>query len=100
MAHRARAGRATGGAAFGYVNRPIIGEGGRRSHVERVVEPHEAAMVARIFYARGPGMGREANREHLKTRKPRPRRCRGPAGRAVGRRRAYGRFCLATPTAG
>jgi DNA invertase Pin-like site-specific DNA recombinase len=83
MAHRARAGRSTGGAAFGYVNRPIVGEGGRRSHVERIVESREAAVVERIFTlaAQGWGVKRIAGALNAEAAPaPMPRRAGRPRG--------------------
>jgi site-specific DNA recombinase len=57
MAHRARAGRSTGGLTFGYVNRPVLDAAGRRSYVERTVEPREAGVIERIFRLAADGCG-------------------------------------------
>jgi hypothetical protein len=46
----------TGGLVFGYTNRPVL-EGGRRSHVERVIEPREAGVVRAIFQHAAAGWG-------------------------------------------
>lgn len=55
MERKARAGHVTGGRLFGYDNRDVLAEApdpdGKRKplHVERVVNPEEAAVVRRIF---------------------------------------------------
>jgi len=55
MERIARAGHVTGGACFGYVNVDIhtgqLDQHGRpkRSHVERRIQPEQAAVVRRIF---------------------------------------------------
>jgi DNA invertase Pin-like site-specific DNA recombinase len=56
MLRRARAGHATGAVGFGYRLRPVL-DGMRRSHVERVIEPHEATVVRRIFTLAAEGWG-------------------------------------------
>jgi site-specific DNA recombinase len=53
---RARRGYVTGGKVYGYVNRPVL-QSGRRSHVERSIEPREAAVVRRIFEHAAEGWG-------------------------------------------
>jgi DNA invertase Pin-like site-specific DNA recombinase len=73
---KAKSGHVTGGLVFGYTNRPVL-DGTRRSHVEGVVEPREAAVVRRIFAlaAEGWGIKRIAaalNTEHAPA--PLPRR--------------------------
>ena len=49
MNRKARAGHVTGGRSFGYTNVDVIGPDRKRSHVERVIHPEEAAVVRRIF---------------------------------------------------
>src|SRR5262249_55639609 len=58
----AKAGRVTGGRVFGYKNHDVIigvDVHGRplRSHVERVVDPSEKAVVLRIFNLYDSGLG-------------------------------------------
>jgi site-specific DNA recombinase len=76
----AKAGRVTGGRVFGYKNQDVcngVDLHGRplRSHVERVIDPIEAAVVRRIFelYDFGYGLKRIAKLltlEHAPTPKP------------------------------
>jgi site-specific DNA recombinase len=56
LLQRAKHGHVTGGVVFGYRNVPIL-DGGRRRHVERVIEPREAAVVVRIFRLTVDGWG-------------------------------------------
>jgi site-specific DNA recombinase len=58
MLRKARAGHVTGGRLFGYDQLPIMAPDGRRSHVERRISEHEAAVVREIFErcARGEGL--------------------------------------------
>jgi site-specific DNA recombinase len=49
LARKARAGHVTGGRVFGYDNITILGPGGERSHVERLINEAEGAVVVRIF---------------------------------------------------
>ena len=53
---RARRGHVTGGMVYGYVNHPVLA-GGRRAHVEHVIEPREAAVVRTIFEHAAMGWG-------------------------------------------
>ena len=46
--YKAKSGHVTGGIVFGYVNSAVV-DGVRRSHVDRIVEPREAAVVRQIF---------------------------------------------------
>ena len=83
MARKARAGHVTGGRVFGYTNVDVTGPDGKRSHVERVVHPEEAAIVRRIFElsANGTGFSRIAkllNEERALC----PRRCNSATGAA------------------
>jgi DNA invertase Pin-like site-specific DNA recombinase len=57
-----RDGHVVGGVIFGYRNEPVLGPSGKRSHVMRVIEPEQAAVVVRIFerYAAGEGLVRIA----------------------------------------
>jgi DNA invertase Pin-like site-specific DNA recombinase len=45
MIRKARAGHVTGGAVFGYENVEILGQDGKRSHVERRILADEAEVV-------------------------------------------------------
>ena len=56
LLQRAKHGHVTGGVVFGYRNVPIL-DGGRRRHVERVIESREAAVVVRIFRLTVDGWG-------------------------------------------
>jgi DNA invertase Pin-like site-specific DNA recombinase len=57
MVRKAKAGHVTGGRVFGYRNVEILGADGRRSHVERRIDPAEAAIVRRIFELCADGAG-------------------------------------------
>jgi Recombinase len=66
-----------GGTVFGYANAEIIGEGGKRQHVERRINPDESAIVQRIFdmAARGSGFKKIAKRlNYDRVPSARPRR--------------------------
>ncbi len=56
LLRKAKSGHVTGGVVFGYANRAVL-DGGRRSHVERVVDRREAAVVQRIFTHAAEGWG-------------------------------------------
>ena len=58
MTRKAKAGHATGGQCFGYVNHEIIGPDGKRSHVERTVNEIEAPVVREIFILCAQGYGK------------------------------------------
>ena len=64
MQRKARAGHVTGGRVFGYDNVPVMltGTDGqpRRSHVERVINDREAAVVRQIFELTAQGRGKTA----------------------------------------
>jgi site-specific DNA recombinase len=83
MAHRARAGRSTG-AGHLRLRQPSRSWGGwLRSHVERAVEPREAAVVERIFRlaADGWGVKRIAGTLNVEAAlAPMPRRAGRPRG--------------------
>jgi DNA invertase Pin-like site-specific DNA recombinase len=57
MVKKAKAGHVTGGRKFGYENVEILGPNGERSHVDRRVNPIEAAVVLRIFRLVDQGWG-------------------------------------------
>ena len=57
LIRKARQGHVTGGTVFGYQRREVRGPDGRRSHVERVVHPAEAAIVRQIFELCAAGKG-------------------------------------------
>jgi site-specific DNA recombinase len=57
MMRKARAGHVTGGRVFGYDNIEILNGLGKRSHVERRINPTEAAVVRRIFELAKAGHG-------------------------------------------
>jgi site-specific DNA recombinase len=82
LRRKAQHGHVTGGLVFGYRNRPVF-DGMRRSHVERVIEPSEAAVVRRIFAHASDGWGVKRiaaalNAEHAPA--PLPRRAGRPRG--------------------
>jgi site-specific DNA recombinase len=56
LLRKAKSGHVTGGVVFGYVNRAVT-DGPRRSNVERVVDPREAAVVRQIFTRAADGWG-------------------------------------------
>ena len=79
MQRKARKGHVCGGAVFGYRNHEVLGPDGRRSHVERVIDEQEAAVVRRIFALCAAGKGvkgiaKALTAEHV--RSPRPQRGR------------------------
>jgi DNA invertase Pin-like site-specific DNA recombinase len=57
MVKKAKAGHVTGGRKFGYENVEILGPNGERSHVDRRVNPIQAAVVLRIFRLADQGWG-------------------------------------------
>jgi DNA invertase Pin-like site-specific DNA recombinase len=63
LVRKARAGKVTGGVVFGYTNHEVLSEAPdgsghhHRMHVERVVEPQEAAVVRKIFELCAAGLG-------------------------------------------
>jgi site-specific DNA recombinase len=65
MVRKAKAGHVTGGACFGYRNVEITAADGRRSHVERVIEPGEADVIRRIFQMSAAGYGLKAIAKQL-----------------------------------
>jgi site-specific DNA recombinase len=88
MLRKARAGHCCGGRVFGYDNVDIMGANGKRSHVERNVNPVEAAIVRRIFEmcASGTGYARIAkllNAEHAPAPRPKLSRLAGWAPSSV-----------------
>jgi site-specific DNA recombinase len=59
---KARAGHVVGGRTYGYNNEVVLGENGKKSHVRRVINQDQPAVVRRIFerYAAGHGITRIA----------------------------------------
>jgi DNA invertase Pin-like site-specific DNA recombinase len=57
MLRKAKAGHVTGGSCFGYRNVEVVDASGQRSHVERVIEPAEAAIIREIFRLSAEGHG-------------------------------------------
>jgi DNA invertase Pin-like site-specific DNA recombinase len=57
MLRKAKAGHVTGGSCFGYDNVVRHDAAGKRSHVERRINPTEAEVVRRIFQLRIQGLG-------------------------------------------
>jgi DNA invertase Pin-like site-specific DNA recombinase len=57
MLRKAKNGHVCGGRTFGYDNVDVIGQDGKRSHVERRINEAEAAIVRRIFALRAQGVG-------------------------------------------
>jgi DNA invertase Pin-like site-specific DNA recombinase len=60
MQRKARASHVTGGAVFGYRNVEVLGADGRRSHVNRVIDDDQAAVVREIFTLCARGIGKVA----------------------------------------
>jgi len=78
LLRKAQQGHVTGGACFGYHNVPIMGADGKRSHVERQIEPAEAAVIRRIFQLAADGYGLRAIAKTLNAEgAPSPRAQRG-----------------------
>ncbi|MEP7307311.1 MAG: recombinase family protein [Acidobacteriota bacterium] len=65
MQRKARAGHVTGGACFGYRAIEIVGTDGRRSHVERELDPTAADVIRRIFRLSAEGHGIKAIAKQL-----------------------------------
>ena len=61
LLRKARAGQVPGGRVYGYDNRDVVQHGGDgrrvRSHVERAINPAQAAVVRRIFELCAQGFG-------------------------------------------
>src|SRR5262245_54472357 len=79
MVRKAHAGHVTGGGCLGYRNVESVGPDGRRSHVERVIEPAKAAVIRRIFQLSAEGYGVKAITKRLNADgalSPRPQRGR------------------------
>jgi hypothetical protein len=63
---------------YAYRNVEILDAGGRRSHVERIIEPVEAAVIRRIFHLSAAGHGMKAIAKTLNAEgAPSPRAQRG-----------------------
>jgi hypothetical protein len=78
MLRKAKAGHVTGGRVFGYQNVEVIGADGRRSHVERTIEPAEADVVRTIFRLSAEGHGVKGIAKRLNDRgAPSPRAQQG-----------------------
>src|SRR5262249_15049653 len=78
---KADRGYVVGATLFGYDNVAVIGETGKRQHVERRINRDEAATVSRVFEMLAAGMGFKKTAKTLNAEgvpSPRPRR----AGRA------------------
>jgi hypothetical protein len=89
MTSKARAGYVTGGRKFGYSNVEVRGPDGQRSHVERRINPPEAAVVVRIFELTVAGHGRrriahQLNAEGAPTPRAHQGRKRGWSASTVG----------------
>jgi DNA invertase Pin-like site-specific DNA recombinase len=78
MQRKARAGHVTGGWTFGYRNIEIVGTDGRRSHVEREIEPAQADVIRQIFQLSADGHGVKAIAKRLNAQgAPSPRAQQG-----------------------
>ncbi len=78
MLRKARAGHVTGGWTFGYRNVEIVGSDGRRSHVERKIDPIQADVIRQIFQLSADGYGMKAIAKRLNAdRAPSPRAQQG-----------------------
>src|SRR5262245_54613355 len=97
LMRKAKSGHVTGGVVFGFTNQPVM-DGGRRVHVERVIDAREAGVVRRIFTLAAEGWGvkriaaalnREGAPAPLPRRHGRPRGWAPSSVRAVLRRDLY-----------
>jgi DNA invertase Pin-like site-specific DNA recombinase len=78
MVRKAKAGHVTGGACFGYRNVEIVGPDGKRSHVDRQIDPTEAEVMRRIFRLSAEGYGLKTIAKRLNADDvPSPRAQRG-----------------------
>jgi site-specific DNA recombinase len=97
MLRKAKSGHVCGGSCFGYANVVVNGPDGRRSHVDRVVDPDQAAVVRRIFEMCAAGLGvkriaKNLNAEGVAAPRPqrgRPRAWAPSSVRSVLHREAY-----------
>ena len=88
LLRKARAGHCCGGRTFGYDNVEILDATGKRSHVERHINPAEAAIVRRIFALSAAGVGytriaKQLNGEHAPAPRPKAGRLAGWAPSSV-----------------
>jgi hypothetical protein len=60
MLRKAKGGHVTGGGCFGYRSLEIVGADGKRSHVEREIEPVQADIIRQIFRLSADGYGVKA----------------------------------------
>src|SRR5260370_33518484 len=77
MVQKARAGYVTGGTVFGYDNAEVVGEGGKRQHVQRRIHREQAAIARRIFETVAGGTGFKTQARAFNSAavpSPRPRR--------------------------
>jgi hypothetical protein len=80
-AAKARQGYVVGAVVFGYDNQAVLGPSGKRSHVIRVINEPQAAVVRRVFSisAAGTGFARLAKMLNAEgAPAPRPKRGRAP----------------------
>jgi hypothetical protein len=78
LVRKSQAGHVCGGACFGYKNIEIVGTDGKRSHVERRIDPTEADVIRRIFALSAEGHGMKAIAKRLNAEgAPSPRAQRG-----------------------
>lgn len=78
---KALRGYVTGGAVFGYRNVEVLGDGAKRQHVVREIDPAQAEIVRRIFTLAAEGSGFKRIAAHLNQEgvpSPRPRRTGRP----------------------
>ncbi len=78
---KALRGYVTGGAVFGYRNVEVLGDGAKRQHVVREIDPEQAEIVRRIFTLAAEGSGFKRIAAHLNREgvpSPRPRRSGRP----------------------
>ena len=92
MVRKAHAGYVTGGGCFGYRNVEIVGSDGKRSHVEREIEPTEADIIRQIFRLSAAGYGVRPS-PSSSTRRALRRDGRRVGVRSRGRRALFGPFC-------
>jgi DNA invertase Pin-like site-specific DNA recombinase len=98
MVRKAKAGHVTGGGCFGYRSLEIVGADGKRSHVEREIEPVQADTIRQIFRLSAGGYGVKAIAKLLNDEE-RPRQARNAAAHNRGHHRQSARCSFGPSTA-
>ena len=69
MQRKAKAGHVTDGRVFGYDNVEVLSASGERSHVNRVINEGESAVVRRIFELSAGGRGTHSDHQDAQRRR-------------------------------